>query len=97
MAKDSKIFAKEIAKYIDSKDQKRGEKNGKKKSKDKSVMDKIREAAGRGQPKQPEKETAALWPLICQVNVRCNSPALSTGSILVDLPGPSYVFKFVVL
>ncbi|EAU84723.2 hypothetical protein CC1G_00242 [Coprinopsis cinerea okayama7 len=48
VAKDSKQFGKEIAKYIDSKDQKRGDKKDKKKEKkkEKSVMDKVREAAG---------------------------------------------------
>ncbi|KAH8084308.1 hypothetical protein BXZ70DRAFT_957636 [Cristinia sonorae] len=30
---------------------------------------------------------AALWPLIRQVKVRCNAKALSTGAILIDLPG----------
>lgn len=29
----------------------------------------------------------ALWPLIRQVAVKCNSTALSTGAIIVDLPG----------
>jgi hypothetical protein len=29
----------------------------------------------------------ALWPLIRQVRVRCPSAALSTGAVLVDLPG----------
>src|SRR6266545_2352067 len=50
-AKDSKSFSKEIAKYIDSKDQKRGkkDKDGKKdkeKNKGPSLMDKVRTAAG---------------------------------------------------
>lgn len=72
-AKDSKEFAKEIAKYIDSKDQDRGKKSKDKKDKDKKKADK--------------NEGPALWPLIRQVNVRCPSEALSTGAILVDLPG----------
>jgi hypothetical protein len=29
----------------------------------------------------------ALWPLVRHVNIRCNAKALSTGAILVDLPG----------
>jgi hypothetical protein len=29
----------------------------------------------------------ALWPLIREVNIRCASAALSTGVVLVDLPG----------
>ncbi len=65
-AKDSKEFSKQIAKYIDSKDQKRG------KDKDK---------------KNDKADGPALWPLIRQVNVRCASEALSTGAVLVDLPG----------
>ncbi|KAG1755777.1 hypothetical protein EDB19DRAFT_1956649 [Suillus lakei] len=60
-AKNSTIFAQEIAKYIDSKDQKRETKK--------------------------KDHGPALWPLIRQVNVRCNAQALSTGAILVDLPG----------
>ncbi|KLO16323.1 hypothetical protein SCHPADRAFT_823334 [Schizopora paradoxa] len=65
-AKDSKEFSKQIAKYIDSKDQKRG------KDKDK---------------KNDKADGPALWPLIRQVNVKCPAEALSTGAILVDLPG----------
>ncbi|KAF8639459.1 hypothetical protein AX16_010313 [Volvariella volvacea WC 439] len=72
VSKDSKAFAQEIAKYIDSKDQRR-EKKGKHKKKDKA--------------KKPESNEPALWPLIRQVNVRCRAKALSTGAVLVDLPG----------
>lgn len=101
-AKDSKAFAKEIGKYIDSKDQKRGKKDkdkdkkDKEKSKQPSLMDKVRNAAGmasRGtatsstKSKDTDPDTPALWPLIRQVNVRCNAGALATGAILVDLPG----------
>jgi hypothetical protein len=71
VARDSKIFAQEIAKYIDSKDQKRGKK------KDKEAKKKDKD----------EKDAGALWPLIRQVNVRCPAAALSTGAVLVDLPG----------
>jgi hypothetical protein len=99
-AKDSKAFAKEIAKYIDSKDQKRGKKDKDKKDKEKSkqpsLMDKVRNAAGmasRGtatsssKSKDADLDAPALWPLIRQVNVRCNAGALRTGAVLVDLPG----------
>lgn len=68
-AKDSREFAKRIAKYIDSKDQKRGKK-------DKADL-----------KKKEKLDGPALWPLIRQVNVRCNSQALKTGAVLVDLPG----------
>ncbi|KAG1833059.1 Dynamin family-domain-containing protein [Suillus variegatus] len=84
-AKNSTIFAQEIAKYIDSKDQKRGGKKDKTKVPDNSLMSIL--------TKDKNKETKkkdhgpALWPLIRQVNVRCNAQALSTGAILVDLPG----------
>ncbi|KAG6857364.1 hypothetical protein H0H87_005667 [Tephrocybe sp. NHM501043] len=90
VAPDSKIFAKEIGKYIDSKDQKRGDKkDNEKKSKKKTLMDKVREASGtsRTKDKKVDADGPALWPLIRQVNVRCNSAALATGAILVDLPG----------
>ncbi|KAF5388296.1 hypothetical protein D9615_000347 [Tricholomella constricta] len=92
VARDSKAFAKEIGKYIDSKDQKRGDKKKEKekKSKEKSLMDKVREASGSSRLRDSGKADAdapALWPLIRQVNVLCNAAALSTGAILVDLPG----------
>jgi hypothetical protein len=87
VARDSKTFAKEISKYIDSKDQKRGDKKDKKKSKEKSLMDQVREAAGGRKEKKDDADNPALWPLIRQVNVRCPSAALSTGAVLVDLPG----------
>ena len=68
VAPNSKSFAQQIGKYIDSKDQKRG-----KDKKDKG--------------KNMKKDDPALWPLIRQVRVRCSSAALSTGAVLVDLPG----------
>jgi hypothetical protein len=89
IARDSKTFAKEIGKYIDSKDQKRGSKKDKKKSKEKGLMDQVREAAGSSSKDKKDDASPALWPLIRQVNVRCPSVALSTGAILVDLPGMS--------
>ena len=98
VAKDSKVFSKEIGKYIDSKDQKRGKKdkdNEDNKSKGPSLMDKVRSAAGlpnrnlaTGTSKKTnDLDAPALWPLIRQVNVRCRAEALSTGAVLVDLPG----------
>lgn len=111
MANDSKSFAKEIGKYIDSKDQKRGEKSKKDKAKEKekkekqkgkSLIEKMREqnksknaslgiGAGQGSKSaaKPEDDPdgPAYWPLIRQVQVKCNAKALSTGAILVDLPG----------
>ncbi|KAJ3510297.1 hypothetical protein NLJ89_g4757 [Agrocybe chaxingu] len=96
-AKDSKSFAKEIGRYIDSKDQKRGKKDKKDKDKPKepSLMDKARNTAGMmmrntawtSNTSRAEVNDAALWPLIRQVNVRCKAEALSTGAVLVDLPG----------
>ena len=94
-AKDSKVFAKEIGKYIDSKDQKRGKKDKKEKAKEKAkeptLMDKVRKSAGMSTSKSKDKDqdfdSPALWPLIRQVNVRCRAQALSTGAVLVDLPG----------
>lgn len=29
----------------------------------------------------------ALWPLVRQIQIKCSSPALSSGTTLVDLPG----------
>lgn len=88
-AKDSKSFSKEIGKYIDSKDQKRGSKDKNEKKKEPSLMDKVRKNAGMTKEKSgaPDADSAALWPLIRQVNVRCCAEALSTGAVLVDLPG----------
>ncbi|KAJ3557022.1 hypothetical protein NM688_g1695 [Phlebia brevispora] len=34
-----------------------------------------------------QDENAALWPLVSQVDVYCRSELLSTGLVLVDLPG----------
>ncbi|KAJ6614316.1 hypothetical protein B0H10DRAFT_2045676 [Mycena sp. CBHHK59/15] len=77
VAKDSKTFAVEIA---------NGAKDGKKKDKgEETLMDKVRDAAGKS--KKSDATGPALWPLIRQVNVRCSAPALSTGAMLVDLPG----------
>ncbi|GJE84682.1 nuclear GTPase SLIP-GC [Phanerochaete sordida] len=110
-ANDSKTFGEQIAKYIDSKDQKRdGKKKDKKGDKDKakekekekgkSLIEKMREqnraknaSLGLGGSKDKDKkkdddaEGPAFWPLIRQVRVKCNARALSTGAILVDLPG----------
>ncbi|KAH8106194.1 hypothetical protein BXZ70DRAFT_422562 [Cristinia sonorae] len=99
-ANDSKTFAKEIGKYIDSKDQKRGDKKKDKKTKEKqkdkskgaSILEKFRQdltARTKAANKDPSDDPngPAFWPLIRQVNVRCNAAALSTGAILVDLPG----------
>ncbi|KAF8913833.1 hypothetical protein CPB84DRAFT_1757667 [Gymnopilus junonius] len=90
--KDSKSFTKEISKYIDSKDQKRGKKDKKEKPKEPSLMDKVRKSAGMAtkntmSSNQDDSDAPALWPLIRQVNVRCRAEALSTGAVLVDLPG----------
>lgn len=100
---DSKTFAQEIGKYIDSKDQKRGDKKGKdkekadakKKDQGKSLIEKMREQnqknGGASTSKKPKDNNdldgPAFWPLIRQVQVKCNAAALSTGAILVDLPG----------
>lgn len=95
-AKDARSFTKEIAKYIDSKDQKRGKKDTnkeKEKNKGPSLMSTVRAQAAQhprnmGAPKTSASgDEPALWPLIRQVNVRCKAAALSTGAILVDLPG----------
>jgi len=96
-AKDSCTFAKEIAKYIDSKDQKRGKKDKKEKEKEKeqTLMATVRAMNAQHlrnieKPKtSPGDDQCALWLLIRQVNVRCKAAALSTGAILVDLPGMS--------
>ena len=109
IAKDSKTFGEEIAKYIDSKDQKRGDKSkkdkaktkdAKEKEKGKSLIEKMREqnkaknaslgfgsSAAKDKKKEDDGDGPAFWPLIRQVQVKCNAKALSTGAILVDLPG----------
>ncbi|KAI0320228.1 hypothetical protein OF83DRAFT_1215368 [Amylostereum chailletii] len=88
VAKDSKAFAQEVAKYVDSKEKKRGDNKDKKDKKDKNKEKSLSEILG-NKPKNKEEssEGPAFWPLIRLVNVRCNSPALSTSAILVDLPG----------
>lgn len=91
VAKNSTEFAKEIGKYIDSKDQKRGDKKDKAKkdkNKEKSLMDLVKDNVSKGKKKETNDSLGpALWPLISQVKVYCSSNALSSGVILVDLPG----------
>jgi hypothetical protein len=84
-AKNSTIFAQEIAKYIDSKDQKRGSKKDETKASDGSLMSML--TKDKNKKTKKTDHGPALWPLIRQVNVRCNAQALSTGAVLVDLPG----------
>ncbi|KAF8531170.1 hypothetical protein JB92DRAFT_3105602 [Gautieria morchelliformis] len=89
-SKDSKAFAVEISKYIDSKDQKRGQKKGKKGKDDKKKDKKKGKNDKDGEKKDFNGVTdndPALWPLIRQVVIKCQSTALSAGAILVDLPG----------
>ena len=87
MAPNSRIFAEEIASYIDSKEKNRGKKKDKEK-KGKSLMDQVRESSGMSKKKaRNDPDAPAWWPLIRQVNVRCRADCLATGAILVDLPG----------
>lgn len=89
-AKNSKAFATEINKYIDSKDRK-SKKDKKKKADEETMMDKVRKAAGKEASRfsggKTNVEDIEWWPLIRTVRVRCHSKALSTGAVLVDLPG----------
>ena len=87
--KDSKAFATAISKYIDSKAQKRGQRKGENKTDKSSKNDKQKAKDGKKtkESKQNQDSGPALWPLIRQVIVKCKSTALSTGAILVDLPG----------
>ena len=78
-ARNSAEFAKQIGKYIDSKDQKRGGKKDKSKSK--------KDLVKFDGTKREGSEEPALWPLISQVKVYSSSKALSSGVVLVDLPG----------
>lgn len=34
-----------------------------------------------------DPKASGIWPLVCQVKIKCNSKALETGIVLVDLPG----------
>ncbi|KAF8589963.1 hypothetical protein K439DRAFT_1628171 [Ramaria rubella] len=84
-SKNSKAFATEISKYIDSKDQKRDQKG--KKGKDGKKKDKKKDKHDKKKDSKQADNAPALWPLIRQVVVKFKSTALSTGAILVDLPG----------
>lgn len=64
------------------KDQQRSTKDTKKRKKDKPKDKKDRQ-----KDKNKDQDAPVYWPLIRQVNVRCNARALSTGAVLVDLPG----------
>ncbi|KZT72577.1 hypothetical protein DAEQUDRAFT_685625 [Daedalea quercina L-15889] len=84
-ANDSKAFAKEVAKYIDSKEKKHGKNNKKDKEESNGFMAMLKKDSSK--KKDKDEDGSAFWPLIRQVRVKCNSKALSTGAILVDLPG----------
>lgn len=43
--------------------------------------------AKRRAPGSDPSESIALWPIVRKVAIKCDSRALSTGAILVDLPG----------
>jgi hypothetical protein len=43
---------------------------------------------------ETDVEGQTFWPLICKVVIKCGAKALSTGAILVDLPG-NYGFPLV--
>lgn len=49
-----------------------------------SIEDKEKE---KGSPKRKEKKKMEFWPLIKMVRIYTRSDALSTGAVLVDLPG----------
>ena len=96
VAKDSKQFAAEVGKYVDSKDPKRdrkkkdkAQKKAEKERAEKAPMTlaEILASGGHAKPKKDSAEGPAFWPLIRLVNVRCKAKALETGAILVDLPG----------
>ncbi|VDC06880.1 unnamed protein product [Peniophora sp. CBMAI 1063] len=96
VAKDSKQFAAEVGKYVDSKDPKRDrkkkDKEQKKAEKERAekapmTLAEILASGGHAKPKKDTSEGPAFWPLIRLVNVRCKAKALETGAILVDLPG----------
>ena len=84
-----------------SKKDKAKEKQKKEKEKGKSLIEKMRAqnksknaSLGIGQgfkastlAPEDDPDGPAFWPLIRQVQVKCNAKALSTGAILVDLPG----------
>jgi hypothetical protein len=86
LAENSIAFAQEIEEYIDSRDQKRGRQGDRKDKKDKD-KNKTTEDKDEDKAMENEDDGPALWPLIRQVNIHCNAKALSTGAILVDLPG----------
>jgi hypothetical protein len=52
-----------------------------------SRVQKDKESAQPKKKDQFDPDGPAYWPLIRQVRVRCQSEALRTGAILVDLPG----------
>ena len=85
-AKDSKAFAVEISKYIESKDQRHNRRKSKN-SKDEKKKEKKDGDSRKNDTKEVTDSDPALWPLIRQVMINCSSPVLSTGAILVDLPG----------
>jgi hypothetical protein len=86
VASNSNIFAKEVGKYIGSNMQIQYH-----------SMDDDHDEEELPEPHTNNDEdyemesypgdSPSLWPLIRQVRIRCPSNALSTGAVLVDLPG----------
>ena len=54
---------------------------------DVKTSDKFTEQVDRYINSLDDAEGGALWPLIREVHIRCHADALSSGAVLVDLPG----------
>lgn len=45
------------------------------------------EETAQGKDRGSDDDAPAFWPIIRQVKIRCPCAALSSGAVLVDLPG----------
>jgi hypothetical protein len=100
IAPNAKIFANEIGKYVDSNSQNQQQTQY---DDEDDIMDideildsltsddeDMDESTGQGERSRESHNDnfpSSLWPLIREVHISCPSAALSTGAVLVDLPG----------
>lgn len=85
-------FGQEIAKYVNATEKTQEGKNDKKGESEKGGTAQTVQATASTEEKNEGTLKPALWPLIRQVSIRARAAALSTGAILVDLPG-KYPFE----
>jgi hypothetical protein len=101
-AKNSKTFGEKIAPYIGAgssairppSPSDDSDSDGELDDDDDKEEEKEEEEVEESDSDETDVEGQTFWPLICKVVIKCGAEALSTGAILVDLPG-NYGFPLV--